>query len=116
MLRGNPEDYSTKAIENNGLYAFKYTFKTTPALVENAVPGKAVLSNILTVTNVTHFHGYARTQELKAISQRRSNQNVIFEPQREVAYSFVGTYQFLTSAVIRASWPILTDINRKYVA
>jgi hypothetical protein len=84
LLRSNSDVYSTKAIENNGLYTFQYKFKTTSALIKNTVPGKAVLSNILTVTNVTHFHGHARTQELKAITQQRSNQNVIFEPQREV--------------------------------
>jgi len=89
LLKGNPDDYSTKAIENNGLYTFQYRFKSTSALIKNTVPGKAVLSNILTGTNVTRFHGHARTQELKAITQRRSNQNAIFEPQREVAYSFV---------------------------
>jgi len=88
LLRGNPDDYS-KAIENNGLYTFQYTFKTTSALTKNTLPGKAVLSNILTVTNVTHFHGHAQSQDLKAITQRRSNQNVIFESQREVANSFV---------------------------
>jgi len=41
---------------------------------------------------------------------------MLFLNHREVACSFVWNYQFLTSAVIRASWPILMDINRKWVA
>jgi hypothetical protein len=62
-----------------------------------------------------HQGGFITSIYRDARTAKHEFQNVILESQREVAYSFVWNYQFLTSAVIRASWPILANINRKSV-